>query len=538
MIWVLAYATERRIGRRVRTFTAILLGLAIAAVTLQNGAYLSASLSGERIRSWNVYHYYIGSKYFSELSYYHLYEATLTADDDWQSKKRAAKGKDRKRMKRLRDFRKIKEARDQRDYTVKPRAEIVASFDRSLIQPERLEQLGEDTRFLRRYMGLSSWTDCLKDLGYNPAPPWTVVGTPLSNIIPTESPWFWIIANSDLPGYLLAFALIWWAFGIRSAAVMALWLNTFQINEARFTGGFLQYDWLVSALCSVALYQRGRHRLAGVALSWGAMTRVFPGFLIIGIALQASLAIVGIRRDKDSEAPPGQPWRHIKTSHRRFLLAFTLSCAALFAASNFTGRGLDTWPEWVDKIARHSGHHAVTSNQRIGVGRMVIHAPREGRFWAQASGNREQRVAQGKDRKHLLQVLGLLLLIPALIRRRGVDLLVLPLFAVLLMVVLSRYYASTWALLFLLGIPARGAPESEAKPWAGLVAGVALLAMAAGFYLETDRTTAYFMINYLAYGMFVLLALGYLLQDLFHWRTKKTPSPPLPIEHPAPQETP
>ena len=540
LTWLVAYTAERLSGRRLRSFTAILLGLALAAVSLQNGSYLGASLAGDRVRAWNVFHYYIGSKYFGELSYYDLYGATLAADDDWQAKKQAAKGKTRKRMKKVRDFRKIKQARDQRDYLVKPRATIVADFDRTLISPERLEELGKDSRYLRNYMGFGSpgWPDCFKDLGYNPAPPWTVIGTPLASIVPTGSGWFWFIANSDLPGYLLAIVLSWWAFGLRTTAVMALWLNTFQINEARFTGGFLQYDWLVSVICAAAFYQRGRHQLAGVALSWGAMTRVFPGFLIIGIALQAVLALLGVRGEDRSQPTTSSPWHRIPLSHRHFLTAFSLSCAVLFLGSNLTGGGLQTWPEWVDKIARHSGHHAVTSNQRVGVGRLVIHQPREGKFWAQARGNRDQRVAQGEGRKHLLQLFGLLLLLPALIRRRGLDALILPLFAVLLMVVLSRYYASTWALLFLLGTPARGAPEGEGQPWAGFLAGTVLLLMSAGFYPLENRTTGYFLINYLAYGMFVLLALGFLVQDLQHWRRKKRPSVPLSTSPLAPPETP
>jgi len=542
-VWILAFATERLLGRRLRTFTAVLLGLAIAAVSLQNGMYLHSSVSGERVRAWNVFHYYVGSKYFSELSYYDLYAATLAADDDWQKAKSKAKGKQRKKLKRVRDFRKITKARDQRDYWNKPREKIVASFDRSKISPERLEELGRDTRFLRRYMGHTSpgWHDCFKDLGYNPAPPWTVVGTPMANLVPTDSPWFWLIANSDVPGYLLALGLLWWAFGLRSTAVMLLWLNTFQINEARFTGGFLQYDWLVSVLACAAFYQRGRYGWSGAALSWGAMTRVFPGFLIVGIALQAALAFLRPTQsgsEGEEAVPPPPRLARIAEPHRLFLTAFALSCAALFVGSHLTGGGLQTWPEWVDKIGRHSGKHAVTSNQRIGVGRMVIHKPRAGDFWAQATGNSDSRIAQGKDRKHLLQIIGLLLLIPALIRRRDLDALILPLFAVLLMVVLSRYYASTWAILFLLGTPSRGSPQDHLGSWAALLAGTVLLVMAAGFYPLNDRTTGYFLINYLAYGLFAALALGYLFADLRHWRRNRRQSaPPLTAPH-APPETP
>ena len=134
--------------------------------------------------------------------------------------------------------------------------------------------------------------------------------------------------------------------------------------------------------------------------------------------------------------------------------------------------------------------------------------------------------------------IGLLLLIPALIRRRDLDALILPLFAVLLMVVLSRYYASTWAILFLLGTPSRGSPQDHLGSWAALLAGTVLLVMAAGFYPLNDRTTGYFLINYLAYGLFAALALGYLFADLRHWRRNRRQSaPPLTAPH-APPETP
>ena len=93
------------------------------------------------------------------------------------------------------------------------------------------------------------------------------------------------------------------------------------------------------------------------------------------------------------------------------------------------------------------------------------------------------------------------------------------LFSVLLAVVLSRYYASTWAMLFVLGarpptdkgLPGRGS-------WAALLAGAVLLALNAGFYAVGNTTAAYFVINYAMYTLFCVLCLGYLASDLLAWR--------------------
>jgi hypothetical protein len=531
--WIAAWVTERRVGRRVFGFTGVLLGLMLCAATLQNGWYLNQSLSAERVRAWNVYHYYVGSKYFRELGYTELYAASLTADDDWQQAKAEAKGKKRKRMKRKKDFRKIKQARDMHDYKVKSRADIVAGFDRSSISEERLDELRRDIHFLRKYMGFGNpgWAQAYKDLGYNPAPPWTVMGTLASNAVPTGWPQFWLIVNSDVPLYLLSFLLAWWAFGLRTTAVAVLWLNVIQFNEARFTGGFWQYDWLASAVCSMALYRKGKYALSGVALVWGAMTRVFPGFFLLAIGVKMARDLV-LGRPAGTAGGPGVLAR-FRMRHLRFVGAFTIGCALLFGASHLTGRGLDTWPQWVDKISRHSGTHAVTSNQRVGVGRLAIHNPREGDFWAQERGSKEQRLERSHGRKRMLQLIGLLFFLPALLGRRDVDGMVLTLFFTFILVVLSRYYASTWALLFVLGAPglARAGPGVDPdeqvgrgdtaaaglQGWTGVFAGGVLLACAAGFYILPDQTDAYFAINYAIFGMFCLLCTAFVVGDVRRW---------------------
>ena len=518
-VWTVGLALERVRGRRIAAITAVLFGLALAAATLQNGTYLGNALGGGRVRAWNVFHYYVGSKYFGELSYTGLYAATLAADEAWLA---ANPGLKKKKRGQAQDFSAIVQARDQQSYRVLPRADIVASFDRFDMEPDRFAELGEDTRFLRQYMGLRSpgWKECLRDLGYNPAPPWTVVGTTVSNLVPARWPWFWLISNSDVPFYILTFGLMWWGFGLRLASVIVLWLCTSQLNEARFTGGFLQYDWLCSVLCSAALMNRGRHRAAGLVLTWGAMTRVFPGFLILPFVLQAGLAAAGGLR-----GGPGAAWRAIAPRHRQFLGAFVLGCGLLFVASHFTGRGLQTWPEWVDKITRHSDNHAFTSNMRVGVGKLALHQPKPGAFWAEIRGDKERKRALSAPLKKTLQVLGLLLLIPALLRRRDLDALALAGFAVFLGVVLSRYYASTWALLFLVGAAgSRGDPDSRGlTSVAGLISGAVLLWLAASFYAPGKTTASYFYLNWGVYLLFAGLCLGYLVSDgRALWRARRS----------------
>jgi hypothetical protein len=322
--------------------------------------------------------------------------------------------------------------------------------------------------------------------------------------------------------YLFTLLVCLWAFGIRTTSAMLIWLHTIQFNEARWTGGFFQYDWLDSCLLALAFHRKGWYGTSGVALSWGAMTRVFPGFLVFPIFVKLGWNI--LRGEDHRDDPDAVPWlpsgmgqgpihRLIRRAPRRrwaFATAFTAACAILFVASHGTGQGVDTWPTWVEKIGRHSGTHAVTSTQRVGLQRLALHQPREGRFWSRVPGKRSELLDATADKRRVIQLVGLMLLLPALIRRRDEDSLILMMFFTFLLVTLSRYYCSVWAMLFVLGLGSREGPIRLPAVFAGSV----LLFMAAAFYAPPDNGAQYFLVNYEAYGMFAILCLGYLIGDV------------------------
>ncbi|MBW2278487.1 MAG: hypothetical protein JRF63_13420, partial [Deltaproteobacteria bacterium] len=184
VVWVVAAVWERRAGRQLAVFTAIIAGLALSAMLLNNASPVYRALSGEYIRSWNVYHYYVGAKYFAELGYTDLYAATLLADDEWRERKQNATAEERRQLSTVSDFGHIRQTRDMRTYLRIPRKSAVADFERTNFSDERWEQLGKDTRALRAFLDDESWRGVLTDLGFNPSPAWTVLGTPVANLIP------------------------------------------------------------------------------------------------------------------------------------------------------------------------------------------------------------------------------------------------------------------------------------------------------------------------------------------------------------------
>ena len=508
---------ERVKGRRFATLTVLLVGLAFAAVTLQGGYNVTRVVMGDKVRAWNIYHYYLGAKYFPEVGFHDLYAATLVADDEWQEYKAGLTGKEARQARKQKDLGYIKKTRDMHTYQIISREQAVASYDRSQASRDRLWELGADVRDLRKVMGKKAFLSMMQDLGFNPGPAWMVVGRPLAEILSLKGTSLYLIANSDLPLWILIIGFSLWGFGARPTAAGLIFVMTIHFNEARHVGGFLQYDWLASSVIAVALYRRGWYASAGLVLSWGAMTRVFPGFLVFPMLGAMTWHLL---RGGPEDPEPGDG--RLRRRHASFMGAFVLACSLLFVGSHFTGRGLDTWPQWYEKIQMHTTYHPVTSNQRLGVGRMALHKPTARRFWNTERGGMLQRVAKSQGRKHGWQLLGLLLLLPALRKRSDTDAMVLMLFFGFLFTVSSRYYGSIWMLLPVLGLGIRAGPgrwlaDDEQRGYAVLP--VAMLMLATGvFFTSENHTTRYLIINYWAYAMFAAVCVGLITTDVLRWR--------------------
>lgn len=496
--WLICWIVERRLGRPHPGFTAAFGALALAVVFVHGGQRLYGSLSGDYLRTWNVYHYYVGSKYFRELGYRDLYAATLAADDEWlENGGDPAQG-----------FAHVERTRDMASYEVIDRERATAAYDRSAFGDERWEQLGRDTRALRPRLEDRLWRKVLRDWGYNPPPSWTIVGTPLSSLVPADSSAMRLLANLDLPLFAAMFGFLWWAFGLRAALISTLWANLIHFDRGRFFGGFLQYDWLASSVISICLYHRGRGAAAGAVLSWGAMTRFFPGLIALPIA--AGALVEAVRGE-------GPLWRRPGRRRLRFLAGLAIACVVLFGASTLTGRGARAWCEWLDNIARHS-EVLQLDPMHLGAGRLAQHDPAEDDFWGgHYRGTREERLEAGKSALLAMRLIGGALLLLALVRRRDEDAMILVLLAGFLAVTMTRYYGTIWVLLFLLGVRDR----LGRIPRPSLAAGLILLTMAAVFYAPGDNWARYTLACWEALALLVVLGAGYVASDARNWIARR-----------------
>ncbi len=460
--------------RRVRPWQgAALAALAVAAVTHAAGPDLWRFVTTPWVRVWNVYHYYVGAKYFGEVGYSDLYRLSLAADrahgDYWRP---------------------IERVRDLDSYLVVERAspEEEARWLEKLASERRLE-LARDLSALAPQMKAKEWRGIFRDRGYNATPFWTVVGRAVTEILPATSPRaLKTLAGLDLILLPLTFLALGRAFGARTATWILVLFCLSPVNRERLVGGFLQYDWFAAIGLGLAWLRRGKPIASALAFAYATLARIFPALLVASLALPVALRFLRRRR--------------LARRDGLFAATFVAALVAGFGIGCLTPRGVGAWGEFAAKIGVHTEAHQ-TGEQRIGLAHALTrdfgHLELEAE--ADAPSKQARRAALTAQRPLYWVLAGLLLLgwlaATALRRGRGDALLLgmVPLFA---LTVASRYY---WAILALFGAWSR--PE----PRRGLIAGQ--LAIFAGFSLlwglAPDRWAAYNLTNLALTVLFIWL---------------------------------
>jgi len=271
-----------------------------------------------------LFHYYLGSKYFPELGYFRLYECSVAAlYPDAHALPPA-----------------LVEITDLRSKQRRPAAELLsrAAPCRDDFSPERWSAFERDVEAFRRIMGERGIAGAVRDHGYNPSPAWTLVGRPLATLVPATPAGLWLIARIDL--WLLAglFAAISWAFGFEAMCLAAIAWGACGHTRYQWTGdAFLRQLWLACSIGSICLLRRGRAALAGALLAFASLERVFPALFFLGYGLQQLGHLARERR-----LAPGVV---------AFAGGAALAAALAAGAGTFVaGRGAAVWGEFADNM--------------------------------------------------------------------------------------------------------------------------------------------------------------------------------------------
>ena len=257
-------AAGRPLTRGVRVVVFAL--LAAAALAYPNFGVFHPNHYGH-IHYWDVYHYFMGAKYFPELGYARLYEATYVAGRE---------------MGAFGDATKI---RDLTTYQFRAVATIDAAAVRARFSPARWGAFKRDLAFLGNR--IREWPGPLLDRGYNDPPPRALLLHLLVRWVPATPVTLTLLTSIDYVLIVVALVVVWRAFGPIPAALAfaSLWLSFF----ARFDfigGSLLRWDWLAALLLGMAALARGRGATAGACLAYAALARIFPLAFLLPLGIK------------------------------------------------------------------------------------------------------------------------------------------------------------------------------------------------------------------------------------------------------------
>jgi len=284
--------------------------------------------AGAFYHRWEMFHYFLGSKYAEELGFDRLYTCSALAE---------AEAGDRARVMARR-------MRDLQNDTIIPAASALSDPQacRAHFSAARWQAFKDDAEFFRRTAGTLSWQQMQLDHGYNPAPSWTLLGRALSERLPASHRTLSALALIDPLLMAGALALLGWAFGARVAFLATVFWGTQAASAFSWTGGaFLRQDWLFLVVLSLALLRKGKPFWAGAALAWAASLRLFPLLLFAGPAL---VVLASLWRTRRWLAP-----------QRSFLVGAALALGLSLGATL-----LAFGPRYHREFAAHIAMHAAT----------------------------------------------------------------------------------------------------------------------------------------------------------------------------------
>lgn len=308
----------------VRTKLAIGLAVVFSFGVFHN---LGTFRGGSFVHYGEMFHYYIGSKYFKELSYYELYNAVIVADTE--------QGNELAPLPFFTDLNTYKNLR--REVAVRDAARV-----KGLFSEQRWNAFKDDVAFFKSKINKPGSPDMiflLMDHGYNASPVSTLLLGTLTNWVPlTHALWLALI---DVALVLLMIALVFRSFGFELGALFATYFFVSILSGQEFlSGSLLRYDWLLYIVVAVCLLDRGRYAWAAFFLTLSAMLRIFPAVLFYGIAVTMVQKLRATRRiDKQSV-------RFTVTAAATALLLFVLPSVSL-------GSVTQPWQDFYGKIRLH-----------------------------------------------------------------------------------------------------------------------------------------------------------------------------------------
>ncbi len=426
-------------GRAGEVMLAILLALAIVSVY---GGKVAQTFGPDApyLRTWNIYHYYLGAKYFPELRYTDLYACSLEADSEKDASRRIWSDNTR--------------VRDLTNYELS-QPDRLPPCPRERFTSERWASFSGDLSELMKLEPASFWWRVITDKGFNPTPFWISVGGPIAGrlAIIDDPAAMRALTGIDLVMLLASFAGLAFAFGARATLLAGLGLVTYFGSYGLLVGNFLQYGWLAFVLAAVSLWHGKRDLWAAPCFAAAIMLRVFPAMLLAGLVVRTGyVAFVALRERGSGRASSAEAEARRNLT---FLTSVGGFCLLFFLVSSVTV-GLEAWLDFFHNMRIHSAY-VVGEAFNVGLKNLFATAGAgnvdAGFTYAQTYVATAQRLRAYADLRVYyylaVAVLGVLFAI-ASVRTEAGKSFASSLFAAYLLLALSPYYYACLILVFLL----------------------------------------------------------------------------------------
>ena len=354
----------RRMGERISERTRRRLGWTFTILAF--GVYFDFGNPNTRYSEYyhrhELYHYYLGSKYFKEVGYIRLYECSLIAEVE---NGRLSQVKDR-------DF------RDLRTNLIKPVSDSYILKDpgqcKNHFTTERWDKFKKEVDWFYHSAAGSYWEGMQKDHGYNPPPVWGMTGKLFGSFGEAGDGFFKALAGIDILFHAGIVLLFRWAFGWRVMAIATVFWGANAPADFYWTGGaFLRQDWLFLLVAAVCCARKRKFFMAGFALTWSAQLRIFPGIFVAGWAIIIALYLIeSIRRGPRQIAGDKATGllRYLHPDHRRVILGCVASLGILGGASVATF-GTESYVDFYNHTLKT--HQNTPLTNQMGLETMVVH---------------------------------------------------------------------------------------------------------------------------------------------------------------------
>ncbi len=292
----------------------------------------------EFVHEYDMRVYHPFAKYFEELQYDGVYDATVLA---------FAEDREGGSLERLASIQ-VRSLRDHRTFPVSAITSEIRST-RARFTDARWNDFKQDLHYFEDVMGPEFMTT-ITDHGANATPVWVFFARLLFNHSTASEGLLFAAGLIDGALFILVAVALWWAYGLLP---MLLAMTVFGATDvymfgSDWAGATLRHDWLALLGFGAAALKKERWTAAGVVLGLAAMIRAFPGAALAGVAMPAAWAVAEAwRRER---AMPS--WKAVVKEHADAVRVLVSAGATMVGSFLLTGflYGFRSWANWWHKV--------------------------------------------------------------------------------------------------------------------------------------------------------------------------------------------